>query len=355
MTEKEEYITTSRGIWLPPLVLLVILSLVLVYLLIPGNLILFNENKNQIPNLKQSEIDLQIKSSLEKRINELETALEGDQCIIPNRQDFGNTKTVLPPLEGDAQKLSNVPLLLPPPSQIVVQMGEKDVDLAELLKRSVVLLLSEDGESHGTGFFVNNNHIVTNAHVVPDGTSQMLVFENMSSEPKLAAVIDKSAPFEISNQDYAVLLSSQPSEWFLTFSDDGQELQMENVLAAGFPGDFIETTIEFNELGTSLDTETLPFFVTNGIVNAEQEFKDNGALIIHSADISQGNSGGPLVNSCGKVVGINTFVRPTEIRTLNIALRSDALKQFLMANSVDFSKSERECSPEMLNKPIEGN
>ena len=56
----------------------------------------------------------------------------------------------------------------------------------------------------------------------------------------------------------------------------------------------------------------------------------NAPIILHSADISAGNSGGPLVDSCGRAVGINTFIATNQQATkANYALGASWLAAFL--------------------------
>ena len=68
------------------------------------------------------------------------------------------------------------------------------------------------------------------------------------------------------------------------------------LLSAGFPGDVIDILFEFDQDGQGIEMDGPPLFLTDGVINAVQEFNSGGAALLHSAEISQGNSGGPLVN-----------------------------------------------------------
>ena len=48
--------------------------------------------------------------------------------------------------------------------------------------------------------------------------------------------------------------------------------------------------------------------LSKGTVSAIQNKERNTPMVLHSADISAGNSGGPLIDSCGRGVGINTYI-----------------------------------------------
>jgi S1-C subfamily serine protease len=68
---------------------------------------------------------------------------------------------------------------------------------------------------------------------------------------------------------------------------------------------------------------------------------------VHGATISSGNSGGPLVDLCGRLVGVNTFGRiDTEnALRLNFALRALGLKGFLTEQHIAFKSDDARCDP----------
>ena len=69
-------------------------------------------------------------------------------------------------------------------------------------------------------------------------------------------------------------------------------------------------------------------------------------LVVHSAQVSPGNSGGPLVDLCGRVVGINTFVQGDQTAAhVNYALSGGDLLGFLKANGVAPQSSAGACNP----------
>ena len=88
----------------------------------------------------------------------------------------------------------------------------------------------------------------------------------------------------------------------------------------------------------------------SGAVTVVQTFPTGSEIIIHSADISPGNSGGPLVDSCGRVVGVNTFVNPDQqgtLRRLNFALHARELERFLDGAGVPYRASDGACQPQL--------
>jgi S1-C subfamily serine protease len=68
-------------------------------------------------------------------------------------------------------------------------------------------------------------------------------------------------------------------------------------------------------------------------------------LIVHTASIAKGNSGGPLVDGCGRVVGINTFINVDQSQSakINYAIRSEAMATFLQGAGASVRADSRPC------------
>jgi S1-C subfamily serine protease len=152
--------------------------------------------------------------------------------------------------------------------------------------------LDQVGQSVGTGVITTaDGEVVTNAHVVEDATEIRV---------RLAG-------------------ESEPREATLLASDPGNDLALLRIAGDDFvPAQFAQpgtTRIgdEVLAIGFALDLDGDPS-VTLGIVSAlGRTIQTSGdgfldGLIQTDAAISSGNSGGPLVNSLGEVVGINTAV-----------------------------------------------
>lgn len=147
------------------------------------------------------------------------------------------------------------------------------------------------GQSVGTGVIISSDgEIVTNAHVVK-GASEIRIRLAGETEPREARLLAADA-----GNDLALLRMNGDGFDAATFADPGSIHLGDEVVAIGFA------------LGLDGDPS-----VTLGIVSAlnrtigtEGAFLDG--LIQTDAAISSGNSGGPLVNAAGEVVGINTAV-----------------------------------------------
>ncbi|MEY4400517.1 MAG: hypothetical protein RL072_382 [Actinomycetota bacterium] len=184
-----------------------------------------------------------------------------------------------------------------------VVSGEEDADstavarVAQRLANSVVTISSDvqdgfnEGEATGTGVVVTSNgEIITNAHVVDNATEVRVRFAG-DTEPVIARVLAADA-----GNDLALLKVTATNLVAATFAKPGSVRVGDQAVAIGY----------------ALALDGGPS-VTTGIVSALKRtiFTESGALnrlIQTDAAISSGNSGGPLANMRGEVIGINTAV-----------------------------------------------
>jgi putative serine protease PepD len=150
---------------------------------------------------------------------------------------------------------------------------------------------SQSQSAEGSGFvYDGNGHIVTNQHVVAGATSVHVTFWNGSTYPATVVGTDPST-------DLAVLEVNAPSSMLypLALGDSGKLQVGDNVVAIGAPFGLAES-------------------VTAGIVSAlhrsitsPNNFSIDDAVQTDAA-INHGNSGGPLLNAQGQVVGVNSQI-----------------------------------------------
>ena len=157
--------------------------------------------------------------------------------------------------------------------------------------------------SQGTGFIISSDgYLVTNAHVL-EGASRVVAYDynKNSMTAEFIGYVD--------SLDIALLkISGNFEELELEDSDDVSV--GERVIAIG------------NPLG-------LEFSVSEGIVSGvhrEGLVSGLNAYIQTDAALNPGNSGGPLINKQGKVIGINNF-KLSDGESLGFALESNYIKE----------------------------
>ena len=150
---------------------------------------------------------------------------------------------------------------------------------------------SQQSQAQGSGFVYDSaGHIITNDHVVANASAISVMFSDGSKYSAKVVGTDAST-------DLAVLKVNAPSSKLhpLTLGDSSKLQVGDGVVAIGSPFGLDET-------------------VTTGIVSAlnrdissTNNFTISGAIQTDAA-INHGNSGGPLLNMSGQVVGINTQI-----------------------------------------------
>ncbi len=224
--------------------------------------------------------------------------------------------------------------------------------LAELLTQAVVLIIApsggpDGGASTGSGFFVAPGLIATNRHVIEGADpAGIVVTSKKLGRTTRAQIVAQTPNAEIGSPDIALLrvdgaVGIQP----LAFSTAAAPL--DQVIAAGFPGLLMQSDEAFARL-LSGDAAAVPeVILTDGRINAIQSAAGGMRIIPHSAAVSGGNSGGPLADACGRVLGINTFITANREQVVhaNYAQKSDGVVAFLRQNGVDVADLTGPCTP----------
>lgn len=187
------------------------------------------------------------------------------------------------------------------------------------------------GLQTGTGFFVTNELLVTNRHVVEQSTGRyVLVVSQSLGSARRAQVLGLTPGTEAGSPDFALLkLADGSAPGRLSLSQDVQKL--DEVVAAGYPGMVVASDSSFERL-THGDLSAAPDLnLTQGVVQSLQRDASGTGLVVHTAPIAKGNSGGPLVDACGRVVGVNTFVNVDQTQSAKIGYAIDvsALQRFV--------------------------
>ena len=143
------------------------------------------------------------------------------------------------------------------------------------------------GYSEGSGFFINDNQVITNFHVIADEPSPKIIFPDGNFVTPVKITGDKDA-------DLAVLyIEDIHPDMVLEFLEPYGFIENEKLFSAGYP------------LGTSLTGEAT---VVDGRFKAFRQSKYFPLAYVHTdINLVEGMSGGPLIEQCGSVVGINTM------------------------------------------------
>ena len=246
---------------------------------------------------------------------------------------------------SDAQSIARAvilaaALLLVPPAlpgaaarqegpDILALLEERRREIAALMERAVVYVLVDHGDSAsmGTGFVVAEGYVVTNAHVV-DGKGT-IILANPVQKPVRAKLVRREYGGEAGGNDFALLRFSPDVPLpVLVFSP--RVSRMDRVSSWGFPLLVTQFDQSIDEILNGELRTAPPVVYTEGTVSAIVE-KQGRRNIIHTAAIASGNSGGPLINSRGEVVGINTwgYTEEDEGAFVNASLPADRIMDFL--------------------------
>lgn len=176
-------------------------------------------------------------------------------------------------------------------TQAVQKVGSSVVTVVGTIPGSITFFgQSGDQTVSGSGFFISDSgYILTNNHVV-DGTKTVGII--LADGSQQDATIVGTDPYS----DIAILKTAGKVPAVAVLGNSDALLPGESVIAIGSPlGDFKNT-------------------VTVGVVSGTGRSIDTGQgyqvenLIQTDAAINHGNSGGPLVNLAGQVIGINTLI-----------------------------------------------
>lgn len=180
-------------------------------------------------------------------------------------------------------------------------------DIIQQSRASVVVVKTP--ASSGSGFIISpEGIIITNSHVIQDCAEVEVIFN--SNESKKASVI-KSGTIPL---DIAILKVAGNNLKYLPLADSNDCKEGEEVVAIGAPLSLSET-------------------ITKGIIsNCNRQLKDELQDIKYiqtDAAISPGNSGGPLINKKGEVIGMLTWkIVRKGFDGLNFAITSNVINNF---------------------------
>lgn len=180
------------------------------------------------------------------------------------------------------------------PVELISSSDTMTTDLAKLVSPAVVAISATSGNytSIGSGVSVKSGgYVLTNYHVVEDADDITLYMFN--NETSSAIVL-----WQDEDMDIAVLKSSQAIP-YLPMGNNEETQVGQDVIAIGTP-----LSLNYNHSVTKGIVSAVNRTITVTTTSGETVMQN---LIQHDASINRGNSGGPLIDFNGYVVGINTL------------------------------------------------
>src|SRR6516225_3723236 len=95
------------------------------------------------------------------------------------------------------------------------------------------------------------------------------------------------------------------------------------------------------------DASAAPELVlSRGEVQAVQQSPSGTEVLVHSGDVMQGSSGGPIVDTCGRAIGMNTYIAVDEQQSgrVSYALSALSLESFVRQAGIPLTVQETPCS-----------
>ena len=221
-------------------------------------------------------------------------------------------------------------------------------DMVDKLERATVLVLlpHSKGLATGTGFFISPQFLITNRHVVESSSDGRVLLVSRTLERirrgTIVAATDNSNP---GSPDFALVrLENGQAPGSLDVNMEPTKLS--EVIAAGYPGLVMRGDANFAKLVRDGDLSAAPdLSLTRGTIQSLQNSSSGTAIIVHTASILQGNSGGPLVDACGRVVGVNTFIAVDQQQSgrVSYAIQAHAMGTFADTNGTAIKRDQRPC------------
>jgi S1-C subfamily serine protease len=153
---------------------------------------------------------------------------------------------------------------------------------------------------------------LTNYHVI-QGCTSVALYHTGIKYPSSILASDRT-------NDIAILNSTKKSNQYFRVNKDGPDL-LEEIFVAGYP------------LGLKVSNSLK---VSGGRVSSLAGYGDNYANFQIDAAMNPGNSGGPIINKKGNVVGI-AVAQLTDVQGFNFGIKSSTVSSFVNSNKINFS------------------
>ena len=179
--------------------------------------------------------------------------------------------------------------------------------------------------SSGTGFFINRSgNIISNNHVIDQCSTVKVHYKGTGQKVEVLAT-DRANDLSLMKVNF------KPDDYFPIANEDAELL--EDIYVAGYPfGKVVSSSVK----------------VTKGVVSALTGIGNNYSNIQIDAALQPGNSGGPIINQKGNVIGV--AVAKLDYKKVikdfgaipegtNFGIKSSTVNQFLKANNINSSST----------------
>jgi S1-C subfamily serine protease len=276
----------------------------------------------------------------------------------------------------EPQEAPRMELLPRPPERVALPRevspdGAAGANVGELLDNSTVLIIGfkdPDGISQGSGFFVSDRNVVTNHHVIA-GVSEGNIFvaSRAIGGIRRARLVAASQPPPSEDDEIRMdlaVLEIQPVGSHPSLRLGTTPPKLSTAYVAGFPGFITQRDVDFETFITrlqdslrggnvdealssqrvSVPSADLKYGRINNVMSTGRNVVP---IVIHDMQLARGNSGGPLVDACGRLGGINSllFTSDQGSQQANVAQDVSLVRKFLTDNHIAFVSDDSACNP----------
>lgn len=176
---------------------------------------------------------------------------------------------------------------------------------AEQIYQSVFVVYS--GNSIGSGFAIGENAVVTNAHVIQNSNDIELFDYNGNSVSATVYLID---------EDFDIAILSVNKELIPLVIGDSESINIgDDIYAIGAP-------------------KSLSYTLTKGVISNKKRQIGKYSYIQFDAAVNSGNSGGPLLNSTGEVIGINSM-KMIDAEGIGLSIPISSVLSYMKGNDIE--------------------
>lgn len=212
------------------------------------------------------------------------------------------TATTVPTSRPDGQRAAT-----PAPRPAPADQKLSQADLIAKVKPSVVHIRGTHGG--GSGVVVNGPHglVLTNAHVM---FGQHRTRARVGDDPATETAVQLVAAAPCDDLAVVRLVNRSPNLRALRFGDSSKVRPGDHVTVLGYPKSFDEKRADDSTLAQQLVATDGNVSAVDVVAAPDPSLPRYASTIQHQAPTNPGNSGGPLVDDRGRLVGVNSLRNP---------------------------------------------